>query len=171
MMMATTKVAAPSSTKLIGTLKPASFCSARKSQRARHHEGGVEHIDARHHAGAAVDTGPGLHRREGRHDEQAAGDSEDGEIDADVNAARGGEETDDAERSSAVDEIMAGPAEIDGEHTEQHGADQCRQDDDAPGRKPGGETGAERDCDREDRQEHVDEMLSAAEVGSDERKQ
>ena len=74
---------------------------------------------------------------------------------ADVNAARGGEEASDAERSRAVDEIMAGPAEIDREHTEQHGADQCRQNDDAPGRKPGGETGAERDRDGEDRQEYV----------------
>ena len=39
------------------------------------------------HAGAAVGAGPGLHRGEGRHDEQAAGDREPGEIDRDAEAA------------------------------------------------------------------------------------
>ena len=51
--------------------------------------GGVEHVDGRDHAGAAVGAGPGLHRGEGRHDEQAAGDGEAGEIDRDVDAAAG----------------------------------------------------------------------------------
>ena len=51
------------------------------------HEGGVEHVDGGDDARAAVGAGPGLHRREGRHDEQAAGDREAGEIDRDADAA------------------------------------------------------------------------------------
>ena len=55
--------------------------------RADHHEGGVEHVDGGDDAGAAIGAGPGLHRGEGRHDEQAAGDRKPGEIDGDANAA------------------------------------------------------------------------------------
>ena len=54
---------------------------------AADHEGGVEHVDGGDHARAPVGAGPGLHRREGRHDEEAAGDREAGEIDRDVDAA------------------------------------------------------------------------------------
>ncbi len=54
---------------------------------AHHHEGGVEHIDRGDDAGAMIGTGPGLQRREGRDDEQAAGDGEAGEIDGDMDRA------------------------------------------------------------------------------------
>ena len=60
----------------------------REDDRADHHEGGVEHVDGRDDAGAVVGAGPGLHRGEGRHDEQAARDREAGEVDGDVNAVR-----------------------------------------------------------------------------------
>ena len=52
------------------------------------HEGGIEHVDGGDHARAAVGAGPGLHRREQRHDEQAARDRKPGEIDREANAAQ-----------------------------------------------------------------------------------
>ncbi len=51
------------------------------------HEGGVEHVDAGHHARTAVGAGPGLHGGEHRHDEQAARDREAGEIDREAKPA------------------------------------------------------------------------------------
>ena len=56
------------------------FLQDRHDHRASRHERGIEHIDRGHHAGTAVGAGPGLHRREGRHDEQAAGNGEPGEV-------------------------------------------------------------------------------------------
>ena len=59
----------------------------RDDQRARGHEGGIEHVDGGHHPRAAVGAGPGLHRREHRHDEQAARDREPGQVDRQTDAA------------------------------------------------------------------------------------
>ena len=54
----------------------AELLQQRDHDRRRHHERGVEHIDGGDHARAAIRAGPGLHGRECRHDEQAAGDRE-----------------------------------------------------------------------------------------------
>ncbi len=59
-----------------------------KDDRAGDHEGGIEHVDGGDDAGAVVGAGPGLHRRERRHDEQAARDREAGKVDGDVDAVR-----------------------------------------------------------------------------------
>ena len=67
------------------------FCSTASTSAPTHHEGGVEHIDGRDHAGAAVGAGPDLDGGEHRHDEQAAGDRESGEIERDVQAVARGE--------------------------------------------------------------------------------
>ena len=70
-----------------------SFCRSATRSAPTDHEGGVEHVDGGDDAGAVVGAGPGLHRGEGRHDEQPAGDGEAGEIDGEVNAARRGRNT------------------------------------------------------------------------------
>ena len=56
----------------------------------------------------------------------------------------------DPQRARAVDERGRGPAEIDRKQAEQHGADQRRQDDDAPGGEPRGKAGTDRHRNRED---------------------
>ena len=79
----------------IGVVTPKT-CSAATTMRARHHEGGVEHIDAGDDAGALVGAGPGLHRRKRRHDVQAAGDRKPGEIDRHAQPEAGGKHLADA---------------------------------------------------------------------------
>ena len=74
-------------TNSIGVVTP-NACSAATTTRAADHEGGVEHVDGGDDAGAPVGAGPGLHRREGRHDVEAAGDRQAGEIDHHAEAAR-----------------------------------------------------------------------------------
>ena len=64
----------------------------RDDHRAARHEGGIEHVDAGHDPRAAVGAGPGLHGRKDRHDEQAAGDREPGQVDREANAAPGAEQ-------------------------------------------------------------------------------
>ena len=64
----------------------AEFLQNALKQRSGHHEQGVEHIDARHHAGAAILIRPGLDRGECGHDEEAAADGESGKVDQNVNA-------------------------------------------------------------------------------------
>ena len=112
MTTATTRLATPMSTNSTGTLSP-SVCSRPKKERADHHEGGVEHVDGGDDAGAMIGAGPGLHGGERRHDEQAAGDGQPGEIDGDMD--RRGE----AKKSpmpiglAAWTQSRRGPAEID----------------------------------------------------------
>ena len=69
-----------------------------KYDRAADHEGGIEHVDGGDDAGAVIRAGPGLHRAECRHDEQAARKCESGKIDGDVDAVARGKEFADAER-------------------------------------------------------------------------
>ena len=66
----------------------AEFLQHRHHDRRAGHEGGVEDIDRGDRACAIVGAGPGLHRGEGRHDEQPAGDREAGEIDRGANAGK-----------------------------------------------------------------------------------
>ncbi len=126
MATATSRLATPSSRNSAGVDMPA-ICSSATISALAGHEGGVEHVDAGDHARAAVGAGPGLHRGEGRHDEQAAGDGEAGEIDRDANAAAGGEHGGDAGRLRRRRHAVGRPAEIEREKAEQHGADQRRQ--------------------------------------------
>ena len=53
------------------------------------HEQRIEHVDGGDHARAPVGAGPGLHRGEGRHDEQAAADRKTDQRDRDLDAATG----------------------------------------------------------------------------------
>ena len=66
--------------------------------------------------------------------------------------------------------IMRRPAEIDGEQTKQHGADQRRQQDDAAGGKPGRQARTDGDENREDREAGGDHLLVAAEHVLDQRR-
>ena len=138
---------------------------------AQRHRGRVEHVDAGDHAGAAVDAGPGLHRREHRHDEQAAGNRQAGEIDSDANAAQRSEDFGDAPPLLRRREAPGGEAEIEREDADQDRAEHRRQQDDAPGGKPGRQTGADRDRDREDGQAERCDLFGAAERVLDQRRQ
>ena len=69
-----------------------------KYDRAADHERGIEHVDRGDDAGAVIRAGPGLHRAECRHDEQAARERESGKIDGDMDAVARGKEFADAER-------------------------------------------------------------------------
>jgi hypothetical protein len=62
-----------------------------------------------------VGAGPGLHRREGRHDEQAAGDGEPGEIERKMDAAHARENGDVAIQPRNRRRAERREAEIDGE--------------------------------------------------------
>ena len=77
---ATSSVAAPRPRNSTGTVTPA-FCNSATSTVAAGHEGGVEHVDRGDGARAVVGAAPGLHRGEGRHDEQPAADRQPGKID------------------------------------------------------------------------------------------
>ena len=105
-------------------------------ERARHHEGGREHVDGGDDAGAAIRPGPGLNRGEGRHDEQAAGDREPGEVDRDAQSVGSGEERPRADRRhrrrGMVDRV--GEVEPEGAHEER--PDRRRQQHDASAREP-----------------------------------
>ena len=138
MNTATTRLATPMSTNSTRALMP-SVCSSAEENRADRHEGGVEHVDGGDHAGAMIGTGPRLHGGERRHDEQAAGDRQPGEIDGDIGSSA-------ARRNNAHDVDCAGctpvptkSAEVDREQAEQHAADQRRQQHDTSCRKPGGQ--------------------------------
>ncbi len=97
MTMATPNVASPMRTNSAG-VETRNACSTAMTMVPADHEGGVEHVDAGDDAGAPVGAGPGLHRGEGRHDEQAAGDGETGEIDRHAQAAARREHVADAGR-------------------------------------------------------------------------
>ena len=86
-----------------------------------------------------------------------------GEIDRHMDAAPGPEDVGDAlARRGRRRPQVAQPRSI-AEQAEQDGADQRRQQDDAPGREPGREPRADRDRDREDREADRDHLLGAAE--------
>ena len=142
-----------------------------EQQGADDHEGGIQHVDGGDDAGAVVGAGPGLHRGKRRHDEQAAGDRQAGEIDGNVNAVRRGEIIADAERMGRRHNGRNRPAKIEAEQAEQHGADQRRQQNDAPGGEPRGETGADGDGDGEDGEEESDDPRGAADVERHQRRQ
>ena len=146
------------------------FLQDRHDDGAARHEGGVEHIDRGHHAGAAVGAGPGLHRREDRHDEQAAGDGEPGEVERKSEAAGGAEDREVAFEPGDRRRAVRRPAEVDGEQAQQHRTDQGRQQNDAPGREPGRQPRADGDRNREDRQAGRDHLLVAAEHVLDQRR-
>jgi hypothetical protein len=100
---------------------------------------------ARFSAGAQA-----LCRREGRHDEDAAGDSEAGEIDANAPGRHACEEGADILRRLMRDDARDCPAEIEREQAHHHAGDRHRQQHDAPARQEGADAGADRDRDRED---------------------
>ena len=117
----------------------------REHDRADDHEGGVEHVDRGHDAGAAIGAGPDLHRGKDRNDEKPAGDRQPGEIDGDMDAVRRGKIAGDGQRSCRRHDGGGGPAEVEREQAEQHRGDHRRQQHDAPRGEPGGKTGAETD--------------------------
>ncbi len=167
MATATARVATPSSTKPHRHAESRPLLQGGKHHRADGHESGVEHVDARYDAGAAVGAGPGLHGGEGRHNEQAAGDRKPRKIDHDVNPAWRRKETGDAQRlAGCANPDCANPWAVQPRSTENRPSSTAPasvwQDDDPSGRKPGGKAGADRDSDRKNRQEHGDDGLGSA---------
>ena len=94
------RLATPISANRTGVPKP-SFCSTARTSAPTTMKAALSTLTRGDDAGAAIGAGPGLHRGEGRHDEQAAGDREPGEIDGDVEAVARGKERRDAERLAA----------------------------------------------------------------------
>src|SRR5215471_1091790 len=101
---------------------------------------------------AAVGASPGLHRREGRHDEQAAGDGDPGQIEHKPDAAHARENRDITIQPGNRPRAERREAEVEGEQAQQHGADQRRQQNDPPGCEPGRKSRADGDRDRKDRE-------------------
>ena len=163
MMTATTRLATP----MIDEQEwhaEAKLLQQAEHQRADNHEGGVEHIDGGDDAGAAIGTRPGLHGGECRHDEQAAGDREAGEIDGDVDRARRREIVPEVDRACRMRKRRRGPAEIEREQAEQYAADQRRQQHDAPVREPRGKARSDRNRDRKNGEEERDDARGAADL-------
>src|SRR5262249_13857659 len=94
-----------------------------------------------------------------------------GEIDRDVDPAEAPEDAGDADFGGARNDVERGKAEIERERTEQHRAEDGRYQNDAATREPGGKTGANRDGDREDRQESSHDLFVAAQDAFDQRRQ
>ena len=123
-------------------------------------------------AGAAVGAGPGLHRGEGRHDVEAAGDREAGEIDHHAHAAA---------RSRTPRRRRPARAPAACRRWSSRDRSRTRRAATAPtsvGRitmrpadEPGGEARADRDRDREHREDTRHDFLGAAEHGLHQRRQ
>ena len=141
----------------------AELLQQRDQNRRRHHERRVEHIDGGNHARAAIRAGPGLHGRECRHDEQAAGDREADHRERDIQSARAREDGVRTDQLGRRRHAVNGEAEIERKDAEQHAADQSRQQHNAAAREPGGEAGADRDRDGKDREIIGADQLVAAE--------
>ena len=135
------------------------------------HEGGIEHIDRGDHAGAPIGAGPDLHGGEDRHDEQAAGNREAGEIDGDVEAVARGKKRPERHWARRRHDRRSGPAEVEREQPKENRGDQRRQQHDAAGREPGRKAGADCDRDRKDRQKQRHDFFAAADGEGDERRQ
>ena len=86
MTTATTRLATPMTRNRAGVPTP-SCCTIATRIAPTTMKAALSTLTAATTRGAAVGAGPGLHRREGRHDEQAARDREAGEIDGDADAA------------------------------------------------------------------------------------
>jgi len=99
------------------------------------HEGGVEDVDGRHHAGAPVGARPGLHGGERRNNEQAARDGKACQVNRGPQAKTRGQDGADACRCRGGLRTERRPAEIECENPEKKRAGNGWQEDDPPVRE------------------------------------
>ena len=132
-------------------------------ERAHRHEQRRHHVDASDDAGAMVGRRPRLDGGERRHDEEAATHRQQHQVDADAPGARLAEEFGDALHRHGGGRAVQRQGEIERHEADEDACHGRRQHQGAAVDKPGRQSGAERDADREHREIDRHDQLVAAE--------